>query len=283
MRIRTVPGNAATDPAGVVRRLLGARAIEAALDAGMSVRRILVQEGERSAETERLVARARAAGIPVIAEGHREMWRMSPPGECLEALGLAGRNPDASLADALGGGGAVWLLARVDYPSNVGVAIRTAEVGGADAVVVDARFASKERKEALRVSIRADRFMPVFWERARRVLDLCAATPRRIVAVESTGGAAPWDVDLRGPVLLVVGNESHGIAPEILAACDEVIRVPMAGFIPAYNVQAALAAVATERLRQLSGARSHSSPVARHGRRASQESGACARRQRLRP
>ena len=252
----TVQKDVPRQAAGVVRRLLGPAEIAAALDAGIPVRRILVQEGERSEETERVIARAHAAAIPVMVEGRREMWRMSPSGHCLEALGLAGRDPDVSLAGALAGAGAVWLLAQVDYASNVGVAIRTAEVGGADAVIVDARFGSKEKKEALRVSIQADRFMAVFWERTRRVLDLCADTSRRIIAVESTGTAAPWDVDLRGPVLLVVGNESHGIAPEILAACDEVIRVPMAGFIPAYNVQAAVAAVAAERLRQLATARS---------------------------
>ncbi len=246
---------APTEAPRAIRRLLGPSEISAALDAGVSVRRILVKDGERSPETERLIARARGAGIPVMVEGRREMWRMSPTGECLEALGLSGRDPDATLADTLAGNGAVWLLAQVDYASNVGVALRTAEVGGADAVVVDARFGSRERKEALRVSIRADRFMPIFWERTRRVLALCAGTSRRVLAVESTGTAAPWDVDLRGPVLLVVGNESHGVAAEILAQCDDVIRVPMAGFIPAYNVQAAVAAVATERLRQLAGSR----------------------------
>jgi tRNA G18 (ribose-2'-O)-methylase SpoU len=254
----------------VVRRLLGPAEIAAALDAGVPVRRILVKDGERSAETERLLARARTAAIPVMVEGRREMWRMSPTGECLEALGLAGRDPDATLADTLAGDGAVWLLAQVDYPSNVGVAIRTAEVGGADAVVVDARFGSRERKDALRVSIQADRFMPIFWERTRRVLDLCAGTSRRIVAVESTGACAPWDVDLCGPVLLVVGNESHGVAADILAECDQVIRVPMAGFIPSYNVQAAVAAVAAERLRQLSIAGSRRATALRRGRQAAQ-------------
>jgi tRNA G18 (ribose-2'-O)-methylase SpoU len=37
----------------------------------------------------------------------------------------------------------------------------------------------------------------------------------------------------------------------VLARCDDVVRVPMAGFIPSYNVQAAMAAVAGERLRQM--------------------------------
>jgi tRNA G18 (ribose-2'-O)-methylase SpoU len=49
----------------------------------------------------------------------------------------------------------------------------------------------------------------------------------------------------------VVGGERHGIPKEVLAACDDAIRIPMWGFIPSYNLQAAMAAVACERLRQL--------------------------------
>ena len=54
-----------------------------------------------------------------------------------------------------------------------------------------------------------------------------------------------------GARVFVVGGENGGIPPEVLARCDERIRVPMAGFIPCYNLQAAVSAVAVERLRQL--------------------------------
>jgi tRNA G18 (ribose-2'-O)-methylase SpoU len=49
----------------------------------------------------------------------------------------------------------------------------------------------------------------------------------------------------------VIGAEEQGIPTEVLARCEEIVRVPMAGFIPTYNLQGALAAVASERLRQL--------------------------------
>jgi tRNA G18 (ribose-2'-O)-methylase SpoU len=51
----------------------------------------------------------------------------------------------------------------------------------------------------------------------------------------------------------VVGGENGGIPREVLARCDASIRVPMAGFIPCYNLQAAVSAIATERLRQTTG------------------------------
>ena len=233
-----------------VRRLLGAREIAAALDAGTSIGCILVTRAGLSTAARAVVERARAAGVPVRRESPSEMRRMSPPGTRCEALGLAGREPEASLDTLLSGDGAVWLFARPDYPSNLGGAIRTVEVGGADGVVVDCAFGAREKETACRISMHAERFLPVLWAPAATVLDACPAR-RRVIAVEDTGTVAPWDVDLRGPILLVAGSERLGVPTALLARCPEVIRIPMAGFIPAYNLQAAVAVVTGERLRQL--------------------------------
>jgi tRNA G18 (ribose-2'-O)-methylase SpoU len=51
-------------------------------------------------------------------------------------------------------------------------------------------------------------------------------------------------------VLFAIGGEEPGIPPDLLAEFDEIVRIPMGGFIRSYNLQAALAAVAGERLRQ---------------------------------
>ncbi len=64
------------------------------------------------------------------------------------------------------------------------------------------------------------------------------------------GTKAPLDLDLTGPVLLVVGAEEKGIPERLLETCDEVVRIPMAGFIRSYNLQVAVAVLAVERLRQ---------------------------------
>ena len=61
----------------------------------------------------------------------------------------------------------------------------------------------------------------------------------------------PWHHDLTGSVLLIVGGEVDGIPKPVLAHCDAVTRLPMAGFVASYNLQAAVAAVAVERFRQL--------------------------------
>ncbi len=232
------------------RQLAGPAAIEAALASGERVRLLLVREGELAPDAAAVVERARAGGIEVRVSSAAVLWRLSMTKPASDVVALVGRDPRASLDEALAAPGPVWLLAGVAYPGNAGFAVRTAEVSGAAAIVIDARFDRPARRETVRASMRADWFLPVFSERALPMVERARAAGRRILAIEDVGQRAPWEVDLLAPTLFVVGGERYGISPELLEHCDAVLRLPMAGFIPSYNLQAAMAAVAIERLRQ---------------------------------
>lgn len=234
------------------QQLAGVEEIARALEAGAPLRLALIARSP-SAPAAALAVRLRDRGVAVVATTANDLRRMSrTPAPC-EILALAGPAPDAPLAEVLAGPGAAWLLAGVAYPGNAGYAIRTAEVSGAAAICIDASLDPAGRRLAQRASMYADRFFPVRWLASDAAIDAARAAGRRIVAIEDTGSAAPFDVDLRGPVLFVIGGEARGIAPDLLARCDAVLRIPMRGFIPAYNVQAAMAIVAGERLRQEAG------------------------------
>jgi len=231
----------AADPRERTFQRTGAAEVAAALDAGERLGRILVARDAETEDTEvaRVVARARSLGVPVEAAG--------PPATI---LALAGRDPGASPEAVMALPGAKWLLVGAAYPGNVGAALRTMEVSGAAAAFVDADLDRAGRRAALRTSMNAERFLPVFWEGADGVLARARDSGHRIVGIEDVGDRAPWEVDLVAPTLFVVGGEDRSLAPAQLDACDAVVRLPMAGFIPCYNLQAAVAAVALERLRQ---------------------------------
>jgi len=238
-------------------QLAGVEEIGAALAAGEPVRLLLVGGEPGDERTVTLVERARGAGVAVRHASPNVLRRLSKTEPPAEVLALVGGDPAADAETVLAGGGAVWLLVGVAYPGNTGFAIRTAEVSGAAGIFVDSSFdrADKRehegRREAVRAAMRADHFMPVFWQPAADVIERARAAGRRVFALEDVGKQAPWEVDLTAPALFVVGGERHGIAPELLDRADCVLRIPMEGFIPSYNLQAAMAAAATERLRQL--------------------------------
>ena len=95
--------------------------------------------------------------------------------------------------------------------------------------------------------MRATRFIPVVYASTEEIL---AACNRRIVVAEDVGDKAPWNADLTGNVMLVVGAENAGVSKEVLDAADDIVRLPMPGFVPSYNLQVAVSALAIERLRQ---------------------------------
>ena len=233
-------------------RLSGASELERALDAGLPVRCVVVPEGPLPADLAALCDRAAAAGAEIVRTGERRHVRLA--GE-LAVAALVGPDRDADLDTVMARGGAVWLLIGARYAGNVGTAIRTAEVSGADGVYIDNDFDHDQRREARRASMRADRFLPVAWERAGNVIGAARRAGKRVVGIEDSGSAAPWELDLTPPTLFVAGGEADGVPRALLGRCDAVARIPMAGFVSSYNLQAAVAIVAAERLRQRGGTR----------------------------
>ena len=248
------------------RYLAGVAAIEAALAAGEELRVLLVERGDRSEAVARLCAQARERGVTLWLGSAGDLRRMSREQAPSAAMAMLGPSPEASLPELMARDGAVWLLSEVTYPSNAGFALRTAEVSGAEGVVLDAAFNHQGRSRAAHVAMGADKLLPMIYASAAEAVTAARAAGRSIVAIEDSGARAPWEVELSGRVLLVIGAERSGIAAELLAACDQIVRIPMAGFIPSYNLQAAMSMVAGERLRQLAqrkGVQNNSSTLPR--------------------
>ena len=234
--------------APIRRRIVGAAALDAALDAGRPVRVVFVRRDGGAPPPQ--AERARLAGARVIVAAAGEIARLTGGGGTTDVLALDGPDPAATLDAAMRERGPAWLVVGLAFPGNIGLSIRTAEVSGAALAAIDPPLAGEPKRGALRASIGADRFFPVFWTDAATVVAAARAAGRRVVALEACGDRAPWAADLTGPILLVAGGEHAGVPADVLAAADAVVRLPSAGFVPSYNVQAAIAAVAAERMRQ---------------------------------
>lgn len=91
------------------------------------------------------------------------------------------------------------------------------------------------------------------WSATEQTLDVVAGFRQsgRVLGVElATGSVDVRERAVTGEaVLLVVGNEAHGLAPELLDACDEVVHLPLYGAISSLNVATALALAVWEAVR----------------------------------
>ena len=224
------------------------------MDVGEDISLILVRRDHLNPDVDALVKRAQAMNIRVTEGSENDLWRMARVNAdgAPDVLALVGREPSATFEEVLAKGGLIWLLDGAKYPVNIGFCIRTAEVSGADAVIIDGELNNSERSAAKRASMKAHRFLPVFWMAAVETITAAKAAGFLIVALEDIGTSAPWEVDLTGDVIIIVGGERSGISAEVLALANEIVRIPMTGFVPSFNLQAPLSAVAIEAQRQRS-------------------------------
>jgi TrmH family RNA methyltransferase len=152
--------------------------------------------------------------------------------------------------DSLKGATFVVVVDGVADPGNLGTILRTAEAAGAEALVV-AGGVDVFNPKAVRASAGALFFLPVavVADAARALEEIGAWGMRRVGA--SADGPVPYhSIDLREPIALVLGNESHGLGPAVAARLDDIVAIPMTGRSESLNVAAAAAVLCFEVARQ---------------------------------
>ena len=231
----------------------GAQEVSEAFSNNEEITLILALKDSKDPEVLRLIDIAKNKSIPVKEGSERDIWRMARDNKFdtkPQILALVGRNPNASIDEILESDGIIWLLAGAKYPVNIGFTIRTAEVSGANAVFIDSELNSNDRKGAKRASMKSHRFIPLHWVDGISIVDRAKLSGFRIISIEDIGSKTPWEADLTGKIMLIIGGEREGLSKSILEKSDEILRIPMTGFVPSFNLQAPMAIVAAEAQRQ---------------------------------
>ena len=226
-----------------------------ALSSNEDVSLILVLRDTTDKDVLSIMQLAKDKNIPIKEGSERDLWRMARDNKGPnkpQVLALVGRNPYDGIEETLSNGGIVWLLAGAKYPVNIGFTIRTAEVSGANAVFIDSEISNTERKGALRASMKAHRFIPIHWVNGQSIVDKAKSNRFKIISIEDVGKKTPWEEDLTGNIMLIIGGERSGISDAILQKSDSILKIPMTGFVPSFNLQAPMAIVSAEAQRQRS-------------------------------
>lgn len=232
----------------------GPHLLAEAVAAGMPVR--LVVGTERGLTAAALaVDQLGRTGVPVYRAREGEFAHLaatrSPQG-ILAVVELRAPRDAVGLADAWRApGGLVVGLCGVQDPGNVGSLARTALAAGAAALTVDARVARDDDPKTLRASQGALFRLSLCRLEAADALALARGRGARTAAAVPRRGAAPWQVDLTGPLLLLLGGEGGGLDDAVAAAADVRLTLPMAAG-ESLGVAAAGAALLYERVRQAS-------------------------------
>jgi 23S rRNA (guanosine2251-2'-O)-methyltransferase len=144
----------------------------------------------------------------------------------------------------------VGVLDGITDPRNLGAVLRAADGAGASGVVIPKDRAVGVTAAAVKASAGASEHVPVAREtNLRRAVDRMKRVGVWVYAAE-VGGTMYTELDLSGPVALVLGSEGRGVRRLVREGCDGAVSIPMLGAVGSLNVSVAAAILLYEARRQ---------------------------------
>ena len=147
----------------------------------------------------------------------------------------------------------ILLLDNIEDPHNLGAIIRTANLAGAHGVIIPKNRAVGLTATVARTSAGALNYTPVakVTNLARTIEELKKQGMWFVCA--DMGGTQMYDLDLKGSIGLVIGNEGEGVSKLVREKCDFIASIPMHGDIDSLNASVAAGVLAYEIVRQRMG------------------------------
>jgi len=224
-----------------------------------SVFEVFFDVSRRDARMRQFTDRAREAGVRLIeSDGLRLAKMCGSHGHQgvvarVDALALV-KSLDELLEQLEADGVAQPLLLVLDGvtdPHNLGACLRVADGAGAHAVIAPKDHAAGISAIVSKVASGAAETMPYFMvtNLARTLGEL---KERNIWCIGTSDDAEKtiYDVNLTGPVALILGAEGEGMRQLTRKTCDELVSIPMHGAVESLNVSVASGVCLYEALRQ---------------------------------
>ena len=236
--------------------IYGLHAVREALRAGSRpLHRLLLQRTDRQFSD--LVQLAKTQRVPVHIEPPPAFDRLVPGGRHQGVIAfIAAKSYDTTeqileRAKTRGEKPFLVLLDGVEDPHNLGAVLRTAEAAGVHGVFIPERRAVGLTSVVAKVSAGALDHISVgrVGNLIRLIQDLKEAG-LWVYGVDPQAAKLHTDIDMTGPIAMVLGGEGEGIRPGVLRECDDRIRIPMQGRVESLNVSAAAAVMLFEVVRQ---------------------------------
>ena len=200
---------------------------------------------------------ADASGVPARKVARERIEELARGGVHQGVVARVGPYPYSGLDEILAAPDPlVLMLDGVTDPRNLGAILRAADGAGASGVVIPKDRAVGVTATAVKASAGASEHVRVAREtNLRRAVDRMKRAGLWVYAAEGeaegAGGGIPYhELDLTGPVALVMGSEGRGIRRLVREGCDGAISIPMLGVVESLNVSVAVAVLLYEARRQ---------------------------------
>jgi 23S rRNA (guanosine2251-2'-O)-methyltransferase len=223
--------------------------------APQSVIEVVFDASRRDARMRQFLDRAREAGVRLVEADALRVAKLAGShghqGVAARVEAMVAAHSLDDLLDALQEPPLLLVLDGVTDPHNLGACLRVADGAGAHAVIAPKDHAAGINATVAKVASGAAETVPYFMvtNLARTLGEL---KERSIWCIGTAGDAekSVYQVEMKGPVALVMGAEGPGMRQLTRKTCDELVHIPMCGAVESLNVSVASGVCLYEARRQ---------------------------------
>lgn len=234
----------------------GRNAVLEALRSEKPIDKIFVQDGCQDGPVRTIVREAKKRDVILNFVDKERLNHLSETGRHQGVIAYGAAYEYASVEDMLelaekkGEDPFLILLDNIEDPHNLGAIIRTANLVGAHGVIIPKRRAAGLTAVVARTSAGALNYTPVAKvTNLKKTMEDLKEKGLWFVCADMDGDVM-YDVNLKGPIGLVIGNEGEGVGRLVKEKCDYVASIPMKGDIDSLNASVAAGVLAYEIVRQ---------------------------------
>lgn len=199
-----------------------------------------------------LIETAKAKGVELVEVNERVFEKMAyreNPDGWLAVFSLQ-HHPLDSLV--LGQSPLIVVAEGIEKPGNLGAILRTADAAGVTAVIAADSVTDLGNPNVVRASKGTVFCVPVAEATTAATIVWCRTHGLTSIAATPQATRNYTDVDMRGPIAIIVGGEKPGLSAEWLNGADIAVRIPMVGAVNSLNVATATALLVYEAVKQRS-------------------------------
>ena len=234
----------------------GRNAVIEAFRSGKTVDKVLILEGCQDGPINTIVREAKKHNVLIKYVKKDRLDKVSETGKHQGVIAYVAAYKYAEVEDILdnarkkGEPPFAIILDGIEDPHNLGAIIRTANQAGAHGVIIPKRRAVGLTSTVARTSAGAINYTPVakVTNIANTIEDLKKEGMWFVCA--DMDGEVMYNLDLKGSIGLVIGNEGEGVSRLVKEKCDFIAQIPMKGDIDSLNASVAMGILSYEIVRQ---------------------------------
>ena len=234
----------------------GRNAVIEAFRAGKAIDKLFILDGAQDGPIQTIKREAKKRDTMIKFVTKERLDQLSETGKHQGVVAYAAAYTYAEVEDVLAAARSkneapfIFLLDNIEDPHNLGAIIRTANLAGAHGVIIPKNRAAGLTAAVARASAGALNYTPV--ARVTNLAQTMEALKKEGLwfVCADMGGTTMYQLDLTGPIGLVIGNEADGVGRLVREKCDFVASIPMKGDIDSLNASVAAGVLAYEIVRQ---------------------------------